>query len=250
VSATISKPHDEHVNLKNVAGLLRGSSIDPALRDSVVILSAHYDHIGIGTPRDGDKIYNGANDDASGTAAVIQIASALVSLEQRPKRSILFLAFFGEERGLLGSRHYINHPLFPLHQNVANINLEQLGRTDGYDGSNLATATLTGYGYSNIPSQFQRAGELTGVKVLSQGDTNRYFSRSDNYSFARRDIPAHTLAVLFEFPDYHGVDDEWEKLDYDNFAKVTRMAALGTFLLADDPVRPHWNGTMQKKSAE
>ena len=250
VSAIISKPHDEHVNLKNVVGFLRGSSIDPVLRDSVVILSAHYDHVGIGTPRDGDKIYNGANDDVSGTAAVIQIASALASLEQRPKRSILFLAFFGEERGLLGSRHYVNHPLFPFHQTVANINLEQLGRTDGYDGSNLATATLTGYGYSNIPNQFQRAGELTGVKVLSQGDTNRYFSRSDNYSFARRDIPAHTLAVLFEFPDYHGVDDEWEKLDYDNFAKVTRMAALGTFLIADDPVPPHWNGTTQKKSAE
>ncbi len=249
-SVTISKALDERVDLKNVAGLLRGSSIDPGLRDSVVILSAHYDHIGIGTPRDGDKIYNGANDDASGTAAVIQIASALASLEQRPKRSILFMAFFGEERGLLGSRHYVRHPLFPFDQTVANVNLEQLGRTDGYDSRKLATATLTGYGYSNIPDQFQRAGELTGVKVLSQGDTNRYFSRSDNYSFARRDIPAHTLAVLFEFPDYHGVDDEWEKLDYDNFAKVTRMAALGTFFIADDPVRPHWNETMQKKSAE
>src|SRR5262249_18763676 len=114
------------IKLRNVVGLLRGS--DPALKDSYLIVSAHYDHIGVRPTGEGDRINNGANDDGSGTVSVIELASALAGLKQRPRRSIVFITWFGEEKGLVGSRYYGRHPLFPLEKTVAMVNLEQVGR--------------------------------------------------------------------------------------------------------------------------
>lgn len=226
--------------LSNVAGLLRGS--DPALSKTYVLVTSHYDHIGIKKSGDGDRINNGANDDGSGTVSVIEIANALAAMKQHPKRSILFMTFFGEEKGLLGSHYYAAHPLFPLKATVAQINLEQLGRTDDNDGPQVATATFTGFDFSDLPATFEEAGKATGVKVYkNEKNSDPFFSRSDNQSLADAGIPAHTLAVSFEFPDYHQVGDEWQKVDYDNMAKVDRMIALGLMTIANRTAPPHWN---------
>jgi len=236
------------VEVHNVAGVLRGS--DPLLRDTVVLVTAHYDHIGILPPGDGDRINNGANDDGSGTVSVIEIADALARMPRHPKRSILFMTFFGEEKGLFGSRFYAAHPLFPLKQTVAQINLEQLGRTDDDEGSRVGSATLTGFDFSDLPAKFAAAGKLTGIRVYNNekiGDA--FFARSDNQSLADAGIPAHTLAVAFEFPDYHRPGDEWQKIDYDNMAKVDRMIALGLLSIANSIEMPQWNANNPKTEA-
>jgi Zn-dependent M28 family amino/carboxypeptidase len=226
------------VKVRNVIGLLRGS--DASLKDSYVLLTAHYDHLGLAKAGE-DRVYNGANDNASGVASVIEIAAA-ISAQARPRRSIVFIAFFGEEEGLLGSLYYTRHPVFPLEKTVADINVEQLGRTDTSEGPHIATATFTGFEYSDVPAIFQKAGVSTGVKVyeLPNGG-NEYFNRSDNASFADHGVPAHTVVVSPEFPDYHTVGDEWPKIDYDNLAKVDRMLALGLVTIADNPQAPVWN---------
>jgi len=131
--------------------------------------------------------------------------------------------------------------MFPLAKTVADLNLEQVGRTDSSAGPEVANATLTGFEYSTVARTLQQAGALTGVKVYKASDGDAFFERSDNQTFAQRGIPAHTIVVAFEFPDYHAVGDVWQKIDYGNMAQVDRMIALGTFMLADNPERPLWN---------
>lgn len=219
---------------KNVVGVLRGS--EPQLRDTCVVLSAHYDHLGM---RAG-QIYNGANDDGSGTASVIEIASALARLTPHPKRTIVFATFYGEERGELGSQYFVRHPV--CRATIADLNLEQLGRTDSTEGPRIASAALTGFDFTSISRVLQDAGEATGIRIYNDaryGDA--YFRQSDNASFADAGIPATTLAVTFRFPDYHQPGDKWPKIDFANMAKVDRAVALGLMMLAGDAEPPHWN---------
>jgi hypothetical protein len=240
VSARIPAPVQVPVKLHNVAGVLRGS--DPALRDTYVLLTAHYDHLGVRGTGEGDHIFNGANDDASGTAAVIEAAAALAAAPARPRRGILFAAWFGEEKGLLGSRYYVAHPLFPLAKTIADINLEQLGRTDSSDGPQMSNATFTGYDYSSVPLAFERAGKDLGIRVYKdEKRSDSFFGRSDNQPFAGAGVPAHTMTVSYEYADYHGVADHWDKIDYDNMARVVRLIALGLLSLADGSEAPRWN---------
>ena len=254
LSLRVGEPKERSAKVRNVVGLLRGS--DPSLRDTYVVLSAHYDHLGVGAPDgSGDGIFNGANDDGSGTVSVIEIASALSTLRPRPKRSLLFVTFYGEERGLVGSRHYVEHPVVPLGKTVADINLEQVGRTDDSDGPRVSAANVTGFDYSDVATILRRAGQVVGVDVVKHpAKSDAYFRASDNASFATAGIPAHTVSVAYMFPDYHGVDDEWGKIDFDNMARVDRMAALGLILIADGPA-PAWNrdhpvgAAFQKKKA-
>lgn len=225
--------------VRNVAGLLRGS--DPALADTYVILSAHYDHLGVRANPDsnGDRIYNGANDDGSGTVSVIEIASALAALPVHPKRSILFLTFYGEEEGLWGSHFYVDHPLEPLSKTIAELNLEQVGRTDANDGRHVNVGFVTGYDYSNLGKILDDAAKPVGVEIKPiQGD---YYDRADNLWFARAGVPAHTIAVAAEFPDYHKPGDKWQKIDYSNMAKLDRAIALGLLELASAAAPPQWN---------
>jgi hypothetical protein len=233
------------VKLRNVVGLLRGS--DPALKDSYVIVSAHYDHIGVRPSGEGDRINNGANDDGSGTVSVIELASALAGLKQRPKRSVVFITWFGEEKGLQGSRYYARHPAFPLEKTVAMVNLEQLGRTDDTEGPRLNSATLTGFDFTDLGPIFHAAGEKTGVDVYkNEKNSDAFFSRSDNQALADAGIPAHTLCVAFDYPDYHKPGDHWEKIDYANLAKVDRTIALALLTIADNAEPPKWNESNPK----
>jgi hypothetical protein len=239
-SVHIAAPHRTPVTLRNVIGVLRGS--DPTLRDTCVLLTAHYDHLGVRPDGPGDRIYNGANDDGSGTVSVMEVARALARLPKHPRRSIVFMTFFGEEEGLIGSAYYAHHPVWPLAKTVADLNLEQVGRTDSSEGPQISNASLTGFDYSDLTSYVERAGESTGIKIYKDAKgSDPYFTQSDNLSLAEAGVPAETLCVAFEFPDYHAVGDEWQKIDYDNMAKVDRAIALAMFLMADSEQPVRWN---------
>jgi Zn-dependent M28 family amino/carboxypeptidase len=259
VSVEFSAPDDRRVTLKNVVGVLRGS--DPQLKNTYVLLTAHYDHLGTRETADGmanpeakqnlsDPIYNGANDNGSGTVSVIEIGRALAKLRPHPKRSIVFMTFFGEERGEIGSEFYAKHPLFPLAKTVADVNLEQMGRTDSTVGKQIRNASLTGYDYSEVTTFMERAGRETGIRVYKDPQaSDPYFTQSDNAPFAEQGVPAETLCVAFDFPDYHGVGDEWQKIDYDNMARVDRMVALGLIHIANRASPPRWNAQNPKTAA-
>jgi Zn-dependent M28 family amino/carboxypeptidase len=223
---------------------MRGS--DPALRDTYVLLTAHYDHLGIRGTGPGDHIYNGANDDCSGTASVIEVANALAALPTRPKRSIVFMTFFGEELGLVGSRYYGAHPIFPLAKTVADLNLEQLGRTDVDGGSSVGLVNVTGFDYSTLTDVIVKAGSETGLQVVKNAQLNeRYFAQSDNQAMADAGVPAHTLSVGYMFPDYHQAGDEWPKIDYANLALVDRTVAVAVYDAADSADEPQWKDLPQ-----
>ena len=238
-TARIPAPISVPVKLRNVVGVLRGS--DPALRETCVMVTGHYDHLGVRGTGDGDHINNGANDDASGTASVMAIANALAALPSRPKRSIVFIALFGEEVGGFGARYYSTHPVFPLSKTVADMNLEQLGRTDVDGGSSIGILNVTGFDYSTLTDFLRKSADVTGLQIVKDEKLNEsYFPRSDNQAFANAGIPAHTLSVGYMFPDYHKVGDEWQKLDYDNLAKVDRTIAFAIHQMADSTEAPQW----------
>jgi hypothetical protein len=252
LSVQIPAPDDQKATVKNVIGVLRGS--DPALKSTAVLVTAHYDHIGTtetagnlaeSKPTGSDKIFNGANDDGSGTVSVIEIARALAHLH--PRRSIVFITFFGEERGLLGSTYYGRHPLFPISKTVADINLEQVGRTDSSEGPEIANASITGYDYSDVTKYLEDAGKATGITIYKDAaGSDQYFVRSDNAALAEQGVPAHTLTTAFEYPDYHAVGDEWQKIDYENMAKVDRTVALAVLNIANTAKAPAWNAENPK----
>ena len=258
VTVDIPAPLEQRFTGKNVIGILRGS--DTELKDTAVLLTAHYDHIGttatakgmaMDKPKANDQIYNGANDDGSGTVSVIEIGSALARLNPHPKRSVVFMTFFGEERGELGSQYYGKHAVFPVPKTVADVNLEQVGRTDeiekGKTVRQLDTASLTGFDYSDVTKYLEEAGKQLGIKIYKDEEaSDAYFTRSDNESLARQGVPAHSLTVAFEFPDYHGLGDEWQKIDYENMARVDRMVALALVGIADSEKQPEWNGQNPK----
>jgi peptidase M28-like protein len=245
VSLSVPAPVERPVKLRNVVGLLRGS--DPVLQDSYILVTAHYDHLGTDPSRETDSIFNGANDDSSGTVSVIELASALSRLNPRPKRSLVFMTVFAEEKGLLGSRFYARHPVFPLEKTVANINLEVLGRTDGPEGGYKNKAGLTGLEYSNLGEVFVKAGQLSGVEVYRHPTfSDAFFSRSDNLALAEKGVVAHSLCSGFVVPDYHAPQDHWDKIDYPNLAKLNRLVSIALWMIAENPEAPSWNAAIPK----
>ena len=242
LSVALPEAKERPVALRNVIGVLPGS--DPLLKSTYILVTAHYDHIGTTTPDEGDGIYNGANDDASGTASVMELASMFASLEQKPKRTLVFMTVFGEEEGLLGAMYYSRNPVFPLSKTVANINLEHMGRTDSTEGPQVNRLSMTGFDFSNVAETFQLSGKQFGVEILNHAtNSDAFFDRSDNAAFAQFGVPAHTLVVAYDFADYHSLSDHWEKLDYENMARVNRAVATGLWMLAENKDAPQWNET-------
>jgi Zn-dependent M28 family amino/carboxypeptidase len=240
VSARVPAPKVETVKVRNVAAVIRGT--DPTLKDTYLVVTGHYDHLGINPNLEGDKIFNGANDDASGSSSVVEIAAALQALPEKPKRTIVFVTVFGEEVGGLGARWYTGHPIFPLARTIADINLEQLGRTDDNEGPKPLQFNLTGFDYTDIAATFAKLTPQTDIRVVKhEKNSDAFFGRSDNATFADAGIPSTTISVSYVYPDYHKVSDEWPKLDYDNMAKVDRAIALGVWTMANDPQAPKWN---------
>jgi Zn-dependent M28 family amino/carboxypeptidase len=241
----LARGSDTPQKVRNVVGLLRGS--DPALKDTYVLVSAHYDHLGIRTGMEGDNIFNGANDDGSGTVSVVELAGALSTLKTRPKRSIVFMTFYGEERGLVGSRYYGAHPIFPIEKTVAGVNLEHVGRTDDSEGPRISAAVMTGYDFSEVGEIFSAAGKATGVAITKHPrNSDAFFGRSDNQALADLGVPSHTICTAFIFPDYHKAGDHWDKVDYDNMANVLKAVGLGVLTIADSSQEPKWNAENPK----
>lgn len=226
-------PADRRRTAVNVVGMLPGS--DPLLRDSVILVDAHYDHLGIGPAVNGDSIYNGADDDASGVVAVLDIARSLAS-GPRPKRTVIFLTTSGEEVGLLGTRWYLEHPVVPLNRMTANLEIEMIGRPDSLAGG-PGHAWLTGFERSTMGSMFAAAGLPIGP---DKRPDEQFFMRSDNIAFARAGIPAHTLSTFNLHTDYHRPSDDVSRIDFAHMTTVIRAAVAATRLLANGPA-PQWN---------
>lgn len=210
-------------NLKmfNVIGLLEGKS----KKDEYVVISAHYDHLGIKVEGEGDMIYNGADDDASGTTAVLALAEYFTTIGTN-ERTLIFVAFTGEEMGLLGSRHFgkeVNADQF-----VAGINIEMIGKNSSYGPK---TAWLTGFDRSDFGTIIQKNLEGTGYQLFPDPyPKQRLFFRSDNASLAQLGIPSHTFSTVPIDVDshYHQASDEAKTLDMEIITETIRAIALGT----------------------
>jgi len=185
----------------NILGMIKGS--DEELNDTYIVLSAHYDHLGIGFPVDGDSIYNGVFDNAAGVAALLEIAAAISSMEQKPKRSIIFALFTGEEKGLLGSRYYVDNSPVPLYKTVANINIDGIASFDRFK-------SVVGIGneYSTLDKFLEKTAlqnDLTVTDIPSIFKQTDAYISSDQITFARAGIPS---ILIFEGLDYENISTE------------------------------------------
>ena len=194
----------------NVIGVLPGA--DAKLGTEAVLLSAHMDHIGVGTGQTGDQIYNGADDDASGVVAVLELARALSGAAH--KRTVYFVLFGSEERGGYGAQYFLAHPPVPLARMVANLEFEMIGRPDPKVAAD--TLWLTGYERSNLGAELARQGARL---VADPHPEQNFFQRSDNYALARRGVVAHTVSSFGLHPEYHQPNDD---IAHINFAHMTR----------------------------
>ena len=233
LAARDSVPLDQRANAVNVVGVIPGA--DPALRDQVVLVDAHYDHLGIQRGQGGDSIYNGADDDASGVVTVLEIARALAA-GPAPKRTVVVAATTGEEVGLLGTRWYIQHPARPLAAMVANLEIEMIGRPDSLAGG-PGRGWLTGSERSTMGELFASAGlPIVADRRLDQ----QFFMRSDNIAFAERGIVAHTLSSYNMHNDYHQPTDDVAHVDFAHMTRLIDVAVRAARLLADSPAKLEW----------
>lgn len=238
---------DENViTTKNVVAFIEGS--DPELKNEVVVLSSHYDHVGIGQPDStGDDIYNGADDDGSGTVATLHTALAMAAAKDAgagPKRSVLFLHVSGEEKGLLGSRYYSDHPIYPIDNTIANINIDMIGRVDEQHENDSSYVYIIGGEIisSGLDSLTEEANEMGPQLNLSKRyndleDPNQFYRRSDHWNFGRLGIP-----FVFFFSgvhaDYHKPSDHVDKITFGPYLDRTHLVYNLTALLANSPERP------------
>ncbi|HSC58746.1 MAG TPA: M20/M25/M40 family metallo-hydrolase [Gemmatimonadales bacterium] len=228
---TVPAPQRRHG--QNVLGEIEGS--DPVLKHEVVLIDAHYDHLGVGRPVNGDSIYNGADDDASGVTTVLEVARAIAA-GPRPKRTIIFAAMTGEEVGLLGTRWYLAHPAVPIAEMAANLEVEMIGRPDSLAGG-PGKAWLTGYERSTLGDELKSHG----IPIVPDPRPDQhFFERSDNIAFARAGVPAHTLSSFGLHADYHEPSDDFAHVDLDHMTKVIDAAVAAVRLMADGP-RPEWH---------
>ena len=215
----------------NVVGIIPGT--DPTLAEEAIVIGAHFDHVGMGSAVDGDSIYNGADDDGSGTVAILEIARELVRTPT--KRTVVVLLSTAEEMGILGTRWYLERPVFPLEKTVADLQIEMIGRPDSLAGG-PGHAWLTGYERTTMGDQLAEAGSPI---VPDPRPAQRFFFRSDNLPFAQHGIPAHTLSSFNLHGDYHTPADEVDKVDFAHMAAVVDAAAQAVRYLADGPT-PAW----------
>ncbi|AEA43537.1 M28 family peptidase [Fluviicola taffensis] len=239
LNAQINTQQDK-LKSSNVLAYIEGS--DPILSKEVVIITAHYDHIGV----DHGVVYNGADDDGTGTVALLELAEAFMEAKKNgegPKRSILIMPVSGEEKGLLGSDYYSSHPIIPLENTVADLNIDMIGRND------IAHEKDTNYIYiigSNMLSDdLHEINEAANKKYTdlkldykfnSLSDPNQFYYRSDHYNFAKHNIP-----VIFYFSgvheDYHQPTDDVEKIIFSKVEKVARLVYFTAWELANAPKR-------------
>lgn len=229
--------------VKNVIGVLPGS--DPELSKEAIIFTAHLDHIGEVSGSVGDTINNGADDDATGVTAVLSLADAYASLPTAPKRSVIFMTFWGEEKGLLGSRHYAKSPEWPLDKTIANINLEMLGRPE--PGAN-EKAWVTGWDQSNLGEIMAKGAKRVGVEVFEHPKfSDQLYRASDNFSFVEKGVIAHSFSAGSLHSDYHQVTDEWERLELKHMTRVIEGVFAGSLPIAQGEATPEKSENARKR---
>lgn len=231
------------LSTENVVAFIEGE--DENLKNEVLVLTAHYDHIGA---HDGE-VFNGADDDGSGTVALLEIAEAFQIAKNQgngPKRSILIMPVAGEEKGLLGSEYYSKNAIYPLSNTIANLNIDMIGRTDEFHtdpnyvyiiGSNMLSTDLHD---ANEKANKEHVNILLDYKYNTKNDPNRYYYRSDHYNFAVNNIPS-----IFYFSgiheDYHKATDTVDKIDFDKLEKITKLVFHTAWNLVNAEGRPELN---------
>ena len=228
----------EQIKSYNVVGVVEGT--DPKLKDQYVVYSGHYDHVGIGAPDEtGDTIYNGARDNAVGTTTVLSMAENLAKFPT--KRSALFILFTGEEKGLLGSKYYVENPVLPLDKMVYLFNSDNAGYND------TTVATIIGLERTTAGKHIKKAATTFGITAIDDPAPEQgLFDRSDNVNFAVQGIPSPTFSLGFRAFDgdvtkyYHRPGDEPQTLDYDYLLKFFKAYVLAGRLIANDPETPFW----------
>jgi hypothetical protein len=244
---------DKDVKAVDIVAMIPGS--DPKLKDEVLVFSAHYDHIGLNLRPDAkDKVNNGADDDGSGTTGILEIAGAFMQAKKDghgPRRTILFLGNVGEEKGLLGSEYYTDHPVFPLANTITDLNIDMIGRV----GTEYLTSADSGnyvypIGSAMLSSALHKIGEdanntYTHLKLDYKyddiSDPNRFYYRSDHYNFAKHGVP-----IIFYFngvhADYHQPGDEVSKINFPLLAKRAQLVFFTGWELANRDKRPVVDG--------
>ena len=223
---------------ENILGYLEGTD----KKDEIIVITAHYDHVGMDPTLKGDQIFNGADDDGSGTSAVLELAQAFSEAAQagyKPRRSLLFMTVTAEEKGLLGSEYYISNPVFPLEKTVANLNIDMIGRLDKEHENNPKYVYVIGS--DKLSSELHTINEEANQKYTQldldykfndENDPNRFYYRSDHYNFAKNGIP-----VAFYFngvhEDYHQPGDEVDKILFDKMETITRLVFHTAWELAN-----------------
>ncbi|MGA0556308.1 M28 family peptidase [Larkinella sp. VNQ87] len=230
------------VEAANVVGVIEGT--DPKLKNEYVLLSAHFDHVGVGKQGGqlytaSDSIFNGARDNAFGTVALLASAKALQA--QRPKRSILVVALTGEEIGLLGSRYYAEHPLIPLNQTVFNLN------SDGAGYNDTTLVSVIGLNRTGAKAEIEAASKAFGLSVFADpAPEQNLFDRSDNVNFAAKGVPAPTFSAGFKtfdadlFKYYHQAADNPDTINFGYLLKFCQAFSYAARLIADKQNRPQW----------
>ncbi|HTJ29351.1 MAG TPA: M28 family peptidase [Acidobacteriaceae bacterium] len=227
---------NERTDTWNAAAILRGS--DPEAAKEVILLTAHLDHLGLGNAAKSDPndiIYNGADDDASGTTAVLELARAL-SKGPRPRRTILFVLFGSEELGGDGNAYFLDHSPVPLTQIVTNLEFEMIGRPDPMLPNR--TLWLTGYERSNLGPELAKHGAAISADPHPE---QKFFQRSDNYALAKRGIVAQTVSSFGLHKDYHQPSDDLSRIDFDFLTHSIASMIEPVRWLADSKWRPEWN---------
>ena len=237
---------------ENVLAYIKGSTKP----EEILVISSHYDHEGIDEE---GNIYNGADDDGSGTVAILEIAEAFKKAQKdgyTPKRSILFLNVTGEEKGLVGSKFYTDNPVFPLSQTVTNLNIDMIGRIG--EGMEDAGDYVYLIGSDKLSTELHELSEAVNDKYLDlnldytyndENDPNRFYYRSDHYNFAKNDIP-----IIFYFngvhEDYHQPTDTPDKIEYDLLAKRAKLVFLTAWEVANRETRPFVDKPTLTEAAE
>lgn len=242
----------KETRIRNVIGKIDGT--DPLLRDECVIISAHFDHIG---GRE-NRIFNGADDDASGTAGVLEIAEAFIIEAVKPRRTVLFAFWDGEERGLLGSRYYTTSPLFPLEKVSSVLQLDMIGRNQEVNNpndrrfgglpeqtgeQNINTLHVIGHSRSSdLKTVIEAANQTIRLDLLFEMDDHQLglIRRSDHWPFLESGVPAFLFTTGLH-PDYHTVNDTADRINYSKLEKIARLGFLSAWQLANDNSRPSLN---------
>ena len=219
-------------NTRNVIGVLRGW--DKRLKNEVILLTAHLDHLGVRKPVNGDDIYNGADDDASGCVAVLQLARALAQ-KKAPRRTVLFVFFGSEETGGQGNQYFLQHPPVPLKNIIANLEFEMIGRPDA--AVKPGELWLTGFERTNLGPELAKHGARL---VADPHPKQKFFQRSDNYALAKQGIVAQTVSSFGLHSDYHRPSDDEAHLDFKHMEQAIQSMLGPVGWLANSDFKPEW----------